>query len=253
MVRSEVRVRFPNDGAASLAQTEIPVLDHGYIKLVDYMGNDVTIVAAARHSYGKSADENDVESNTKLINFLMKHGHTSPFEQPALVFEVRAPLFVFREWHRHRMAKLNEASGRYMELPELFYVPSPERVQAQSKTNKQGSGEVLPEKAVNFFRRSVQMETQAAFAEYRYALSLGVAKELARIILPLNTYSVMVWQSDLSNLLKFLKLRTHETAQWEIRQYASAIERVVEQAFPITYKAWLQHQSGRKQEIGNNQ
>jgi thymidylate synthase (FAD) len=230
--------RFSNPGAEQWLGTEIDVLDHGYVKLVDYMGADTTVVAAARHSFGKEADEADVDSNTRLINYLMKHKHTSPFEQPALVFEVQAPIFVFREWHRHRTAKLNEMSGRYTELPELFYVPAADRVQAQSKTNKQGSGEVLPEKVVTDFRNSVQCWSSVLFGEYQYALENGVSKELARIILPVNTYSKMVWQSDLSNLLRFLTLRTSDAAQFEIRQFANAIALVTADAFPITYKAW---------------
>lgn len=233
--------RLVNPGAEQLLGVETQVLDKGYIKLVDYMGVDETIVAAARHSYGKELDLNDHLGNERLINFLMRERHTSPFEQPALVFEVKAPIFVFREWHRHRTAKLNEMSGRYTELMEEFYVPSLDRVQAQSKTNKQGSGDELHPVTQRAFIRNVEDSARGAFIEYRSHLRDGVAKELARIVLPVNTYSKMVWQCDLHNLLHFLKLRMAPAAQWEIREFANEIGKVVAASFPKVWAAFDEH------------
>lgn len=230
--------RLVNAGAEALLGVTVPVLDKGYIKLVDYMGIDETVVAAARHSYDKGLDLNDEDGNRKLIDFLMRERHTSPFEQPAMVFEVKAPIFVFREWHRHRTAKLNEMSGRYTELMEEFYVPATDRVQAQSKSNKQGSGAPLPKELAGAFQARTIMKSQECFRGYRANLRDNVAKELARIALPVNTYSKMVWQCDLHNLLHFLKLRMAPQAQWEIRQYANLIGQQVEAAFPKVWAAF---------------
>lgn len=233
--------RLVNPGAESLLGVEIPVLDKGYIKLVDYMGVDETVVAAARHSYGKGLDLDDHAGNEKLINFLMRERHTSPFEQPAMVWEVKAPIFVFREWHRHRTAKLNEMSGRYTQLIEEYYVPSPERVQTQSKTNKQGSGEQCCLDTVESFIEHVDDSSGIAFHDYETFIARDVAKELARITLPVNTYSKMVWQCDLHNLLHFLKLRMAPAAQFEIRQYAHAMGSQVQISFPKVWAAFDEH------------
>lgn len=220
------------------------VLDKGSITLVDYLGTDETIVAAARHSYGGGLDVEDHEGNARLINFLMREKHSSPFEQPAMVFEVKAPIFVFREWHRHRTAKLNEMSGRYTELMQEFYTPNPERVQAQSKSNKQGSGPYLGDDISDWFIEAVDAQCISAFDAYRRALNEGVSKELARIVLPVNTYSKMVWQCDLSNLLNFIRLRSAPTAQWEIRQFSDQIALAVQQSFPKVWAAFDEHVLG---------
>jgi thymidylate synthase (FAD) len=233
--------RLVNIGAEEHMYETYPVLDKGYIKLVDYMGSDETVVAAARHSYDKGLDLNDHEGNRKLIDFLMKNKHTSPFEQPALVFEVKAPIFVFREWHRHRTAKLNEMSARYTVLPNEFYIPNPERIQAQSKSNKQGSGEKMSVEYADMWVTRYQDDCNLAFNDYEDAVEAGLAKEVARIGLPVSTYSKMVWQSDLSNLLHFLRLRTAPTAQWEIRQFTNTISDIVAASFPKVYLAFYDH------------
>lgn len=233
--------RYVNDGAEQYMYEVIPVHNKGYIKLVDYMGTDETVVAAARHSFGKGVDFNDHAGNERLINFLMREWHTSPFEQPALVFEVKAPLFVFRQWHRHRTAKLNEASGRYMELPEDVYTPAYERIAAQSTSNKQGSGAELSSDVKDLFLEMHHKQTEAAFESYHSYLENGVARELARIDLPLSTYSVMVWQMDMHNLLHFLRLRMDSHSQQEIRDYANAIADVVKVAFPKVWAAFEEY------------
>lgn len=233
--------RLVNNGLEIEMFTQYPILDKGYIKLVDYMGTDETIVAAARHSYDKGLDPDDHIGNAKLIDFLMKNRHTSPFEQPALVFEVKAPIFVFREWHRHRTTKLNEMSARYTVMPNEFYVPSPERIAYQSKANKQGSGGSMPEGFSGIWSMMYQEQMNDVFTHYEFACAEGMAKEVARVGLPVSTYSKMVWQCDLHNLMHFLKLRTAPTAQWEIRQYADKIGEIVEQGFPKVYSSFDNH------------
>jgi thymidylate synthase (FAD) len=238
--------RLISPGAESLLGVSFPVLDKGYLKLVDYAGCDNTVVAAARQSYDKGMDQDDMTGNERLINFLMREKHTSPFEQPMMVFEVKAPILVFREWHRHRTARLNEMSGRYTQLMREFYVPAAERVQEQSKANKQGSGTIMEAEFAANFRLNVNYACNNAFDQYEEWLEAGVAKELARIILPVNTYSKMVWQCDLSNLLHFLRLRMASTAQYEIRQYAELIGKAVETAFPTVWAAFEEYTLGAK-------
>jgi thymidylate synthase (FAD) len=241
MPEQKMTSRFVNDGAEKYMNVTIPIHNGGYIKLVDYMGTDETVVAAARHSYGKGVDFNDHDGNERLINFLMRERHTSPFEQPALVFEVKAPIFVFRQWHRHRTGKLNEASARYMELPEETYEPDYARIKAQSSNNKQGSGGELPDKLKDMFLELHRKQNAEAFEMYHLHIENGVAKELARIDLPLSTYSVMVWQMDTHNLLHFLKLRMDSHAQQEVRDYANAIAGVFKESFPKIWAAFEEY------------
>jgi thymidylate synthase (FAD) len=233
--------RLVNKGAESILGEVQPVLDKGYVKLVDYMGVDETVVAAARHSYDKGVKLDDAEGNTKLINFLMNHAHTSPFEQPALVFEVKAPIFVFREWHRHRTAKLNEMSSRYTQLPSEFYIPERDRIQTQSKTNKQGSGEKLSDQIADTWMDEYLFDAVEDFKTYEWAVEQGMARELARISLPVSTYSKMVWQMDLHNLLHFLRLRMAPGAQYEIREYANVIGEIVKLTFPKVWAAFEEY------------
>lgn len=218
-----------------------PILDKGYIKLVDYLGCDNTVVAAARHSYDKGLDQDDMSGNEKLINYLMREKHTSPFEQPAMVFEVKAPIMVFREWHRHRTGKLNEMSARYAQLQREFYVPSIDRVQTQSKTNKQGSGEIMLVAFAEAFIKQTTDVCNYAFDFYEDSIDQGVAKELARLALPVNTYSKMVFQCDMHNWMNFLRLRCDSKAQWEIRQYANEIYKIMQEAFPVISAAFEEY------------
>jgi thymidylate synthase (FAD) len=233
--------RLVNAGLEEEMGISHPVLDKGYIKLVDYMGTDETIVAAARHSYDKGLDLDDHTGNAKLIDYLMKHRHTSPFEQPALVFEVKAPIFVFREWHRHRTAKLNEMSARYTVMPNEFYVPAPERVALQAKNNKQGSGVEMPAKFQEFWTNEYADNMNRVFSLYEFACAEDMAKEVARVALPVSTYSKMVWQCDLHNLTHFLKLRMAPTAQFEIREYADQIAETVKVGFPKVWSSFDNH------------
>lgn len=215
----------------------INVLDHGFVRLIDYMGDDLSVVRAARVSYQASwrAGE-DQGSDEKLIRYLWRNKHTSPFEAVTLTFEVKAPIFVFRQWHRHRTWSYNELSARYRELPEEFYVPAPEHIGTQSKDNKQGrdvSGE--PRELVP---PMIETTCRAAFETYRTLLSLGVPRELARSVLPVATYSHMFATVNLLNLFRFMTLRSHPHAQYEIKVYSDAMAKLVRPVAPVCVAAW---------------
>ena len=228
--------RITVETAEQLLGQIIPVLDHGEVQLVDYLGGDEMVCRAARVSYGElRRPQNDDRS---LIRYLLRHRHTSPFEQVILTFRIKAPIFVFRQWHRHRTARLNEISGRYSVLPEEFYIPSPEQVLAQSMKNKQGRDGELSPLTVDNYLKMLEAECEQAFETYHENLEGGVAKELARLGLPVNTYSAMYWQIDLHNLMHLLGLRMEEHAQWEIRQYADQLYRVARSVAPLSVEAF---------------
>lgn len=233
--------QWVNEGAESLLGIETTVLDKGFVALRAYQGIDETIVAAARVSYGRRVDLDAKEKNAKLINYLMRNRHTSPFEMCSLTFELKVPIFIARELVRHRTASLSEISARYAELPEEYYVPSNERIQSQSSSNKQCSGSACDQALQRRFIQGVEEVSKAQFEEYHHSLNNGVARELSRVILPLNTYTRMYWSMDLHNLFHFLKLRLPVGAQWEFRQYASRIASVVQNAFPISWAAFEEH------------
>lgn len=217
----------------------LKVLDHGFVRLVDFMGDDLSVVRAARVSYAAEwrAGENE-GSDRRLIEYLWKHQHTSPFEAVTLTFEVKAPIFVLRQWHRHRTWSYNELSARYRELPEEFYLPEESQIGVQSKDNKQGrdlSGESYT-RAEQIL--AVQMANESAFALYRNLLALDWPRELARTVLPVATYSHMFATVNLLNLFRFLTLRADEHAQYEIRVYADAMRDLARTVAPICVGAW---------------
>jgi thymidylate synthase (FAD) len=219
---------------------KIDVLDHGFVRLVDFMGSDLSIVRAARVSYNAEWRAGEDEgSDERLINYLWRNAHTSPFEHVTITFEVKAPIFVFRQWHRHRTWSFNEVSGRYAELPEEFYVPKPEHVGKQSKGNKQArdfldtSSGLRPVQC--FVYRQACLD---AFKKYRDLLQCGWPRELARAILPVSTYSHMFATVNLLNLMKFLTLRCHEHSQYEIRKYACAMKVIAQHVAPVAMRAW---------------
>lgn len=222
---------------------KIDVLDHGFVRLVDSMGGDLSVVRAARVSYDAAwrAGE-DQGSDTKLINYLWRNHHTTPFEAVTLTFEIKAPIFVFRQWHRHRTWSYNELSARYRELPEEFYLPSPEMIGVQSDKSKQARLiEQWDEEVVAHRRRqceSARKLMERAFDEYRDLLESGWPRELARAVLPVATYSHMFATVDLLNLLKFLTLRCDAHAQYEIRVYADAMRDLARTVAPICISAW---------------
>lgn len=210
--------------------------EHGYVILRDYMGSDADIVKAARISYNSSQHP---DKDRQLLRYLFRHKHTSPFEMAELQFEVQAPIFVFRQWIRHRTANVNELSARYTELPNEMFVPN--YISAQSETNKQGRREDGPLAQSDALRESIDFRNNEAYTEYQFLLGKGVARETARGVLPLNTYSKMIWKIDLHNLFHFMKLRSDPHAQKEIRVYSEAIEKIVEGLFPLSYEAWVDY------------
>jgi thymidylate synthase (FAD) len=215
---------------------KIDVLDHGFVRLVDHMGSDLSVVRAARVSYDAAwrAGE-DSGSDRRLLKYLWRNKHTSPFEVVTFTFEVAAPIFVFRQWHRHRTWSFNELSARYRELAETYYVPETGNVGVQSKDNKQ-CRVISGENALA--AHLMQNVCAGAFYTYRELLAQGVPRELARSVLPLATYSHMFATVDLLNLLKFLTLRADGHAQWEIRQYANAMLELIRPIVPVCIEAW---------------
>jgi thymidylate synthase (FAD) len=217
----------------------IPVLDHGFVRLVDHMGNDLSIVRAARVSYDADwRTGEDDGKDSKLINYLLTNRHTSPFEAVTFTFEVKAPLFVFRQWHRHRTWSFNEVSARYSELPEEFYLPEADQLNPQHASNKQMRIEGVSVEDVDVVLAFMRKANMDAFALYRALLGQGVARELARTVLPLASYSRMFATVDLHNLLHFLKLRRHAHAQYEIRVYADAMLELIKPVVPFTLNAF---------------
>ena len=225
-------------------QNQVSVLNHGLVRLVDHMGSDLSVVRSARVSYDAEwragADEG---KDAKLIDYLVRNHHTSPLECVQFTFEVKAPIFVFRQWHRHRTWSFNEVSARYSELPEEFYVPEVSQITTQSASNKQmRTSEVHPQAA--YFQKLMTEQCESIFKTYRFMLSQGVPRELARGILPVNTYSHMFATVDLHNLAHFLRLRLHEHSQYEIRVYAQAMLDLIEPLVPVTVAAIKKHSLG---------
>lgn len=225
----------------------IDVLDHGYVRLVDSMGDDLSVVRAARISYDAAwrAGE-DEKSDAKLINYLWSHAHTTPFEAATFTFEVYAPIFVFRQWHRHRTWSYNELSARYRELPEVFYVPNAAVLGVQSKNNKQARDltEVSPEWAASQIR-AIREACAQAFETYRDLLAMDVPRELARSVLPVAAYSHMFASVNLLNLFRFLTLRCDAHAQYEIRVYADAMLKLVRPVVPTCVAAWEKQRTSK--------
>lgn len=229
-------VRPTVPAAEALIGVRTPVLDHGFVVLVDYMGNDNAIVQAARVSYGLGTK--NARDDRGLIRYLMRHRHTTPFEMVEFKFLMKLPIFVARQLVRHRTASLNEYSARYSVVPDEFHLPEPEDIRAQSQRNRQGRGDALPTPAVTAFRADVERISQDAYRSYEKALEQGVARELARILLPVNLYTQWYWKTDLHNLLHFLSLRLDPHAQEEIRRFAQAMVPSVRAVAPVAYEAF---------------
>lgn len=226
--------------AEALLDKEIKVLDRGFIRLVDYMGGDGRIVQSARVSYGKGTKS--VREDEALIDYLISHQHTSPLEQVVLTFHCKMPIFVARQWIRHRAARVNEISGRYSVMEDEFYTPDESTIQYQSKDNRQGRNpEEVPADLRQKVLRMLTIGQQLAYADYQTLIEADIARELARINLPLSLYTQWYWQIDLHNLLHFLQLRMDEHAQWEIRQYANAMADVTRAVAPLAFKAFETH------------
>ncbi len=216
----------------------INVLNHGYVRLVDSMGSDLAICKSARVSY--DADWREGGDDAKLIDYLTRNRHTSPFECVQFTFEVKAPIFVFRQWHRHRTWSFNEVSARYSELPEEYYIPEVSQITTQCTSNKQMRTQTAHERA-EAYQDLISSCCVQSFAAYTDMLKAGIPRELARGVLPVNTFSRMFATVDLHNLFHFLKLRLHEHAQYEIRVYAQAMLELIEPIVPVAVAAWKRH------------
>lgn len=220
---------------------KVDVLDHGFVRLVDSMGNDLSVVRAARVSYNAAwrAGE-DQGSDARLIKYLWTNHHTTPFEAVTFTFEVKAPIFVLRQWHRHRTWSYNELSARYRELPEEFYVPKEGAIGTQSKNNKQGRDLDGNSFTTGWGLGIYKAAAKRSFQSYRDLLEGGWPRELARSVLPVSTYSHMFATVNLLNLMKFLTLREHEHAQYEIRQYAGAMRVLAQTVAPVCIKTFME-------------
>ncbi len=235
--------------------TLFPILDHGFIRIVDYMGNDSSVVQAARVSYGKGTKKSRTDEG--LIRYLMRHKHTTPFEMCDVKFHIKLPIFVARQWIRHRTASVNEYSARYSKLEDEFYIPEFENLSAQSGINRQGRGEILPHEEGKKVRKILLQDSTATYQNYEKMLSQenqeGLSRELARINLPTNVYTQWYWKVNLLNLLKFIHLRIDTHAQYEIRVYAEKLAEIVKNWVPITYQAfndyWLEGVSVSQQQV----
>ena len=214
----------------------IKIHDHGFVGLVDHMGSDGAIVEAARVSYQKGTVA--TREDRALIRYLMRHRHTSPFEMAVIKIHVRAPIFVIRQWIRHRTAAVNEESGRYSEIREEFFSPALGDIGPQSRDNKQGRTGGYTVKQQAAVQEIIEANNDFAYGQYRGLLAQDLARELARVVLPLTAYSSFYWKIDLHNLFHFLALRTDSHAQKEIRDYADAILEIIEPLFPYSVEAW---------------
>jgi thymidylate synthase (FAD) len=229
--------------AEAILDKEFPVLDKGFVRLVDYLGSDQRIVQAARVSYG--AGTKSYRQDKGLIDYLLRNEHTSPFEQVVLTFHAKMPVFVARQWVRHRTARLNEISGRYSVMKDEFYVPQGEHISLQSDDNKQGrSDEPVSPEIQQRIQESLVAQQGAAYQAYQALIDQGLARELARINLPLSMYTEWYWQIDLHNLFHFLRLRMDDHAQYEIRAYADAMFEITKTVTPMACESFLNHRRG---------
>ena len=232
----------------------LPVLDHGFVRVVDYMGDDTSIVQSARVSYGKGTKK--VSTDSGLIKYLMRHRHSTPFEMCEIKYHVKLPIFVARQWIRHRTANVNEYSARYSILDKEFYLPTKENLAAQSKNNRQGRGDLINDKQADDILKILKEDAEKSYNDYETMLNerydgtiinenkKGLARELARMNLTLNTYTQWYWKTDLLNLLNFLSLRADDHSQYEIRAYADVMIDSLKRWVPITYEAFMDYRIG---------
>ena len=235
----------------------LPALDHGFVRVVDYMGDDTAIVQSARVSYGKGTKK--ISNDKGLIKYLMRHWHSTPFEMCEIKLHVKLPIFIARQWIRHRTANVNEYSARYSILDKEFYIPSVENLASQSQVNKQGRAESLSSEEAEKVITLLKNDAEQTYRNYEVMLnensegetlddgSMGSARELARMNLTLNTYTQWYWKIDLNNLLHFLALRADAHAQYEIRVYADIILDIVKKWVPVTYEAFEDYRVGGTQ------
>ncbi|GGW36862.1 flavin-dependent thymidylate synthase [Gemmobacter lanyuensis] len=239
-------LRAVSEGMEAHLYKAAPVLDHGFVRVIDYMGNDAAIVQAARVSYG--AGTKKVNDDSGLIRYLMRHWHSTPFEMCELKLHVKLPIFVARQWIRHRTANVNEYSARYSIMDREFYIPEPQHLAAQSTVNNQGRGAVLEGAEAARVLEILKSDAARTYDHYEEMLSQdgqqGLARELARMNLPANIYTQWYWKVDLHNLFHFLRLRADPHAQYEIRVYAEAIARMVADWVPVAFGAFEDYRMG---------
>ena len=246
--------RVISPGLETILFEAIPILDHGFVRVIDYMGDDTSIVQAARVSYGKGTKK--VSTDSGLIKYLMRHWHSTPFEMCEIKYHVKLPIFIARQWIRHRTANVNEYSARYSILDKEFYLPSKENLAAQSKSNRQGRGDVLTGDQANEVLNLLKNDAERTYDNYETMLNQrydgstiddnksGLARELARMNLTLNTYTQWYWKTDLLNLMNFLRLRADSHAQYEIRAYADVMLDTLKKWVPITFEAFMDYRVG---------
>jgi thymidylate synthase (FAD) len=249
-------LRPASEGMEALLYKPIPVLDHGFVRVVDYMGNDEAIVQAARVSYGRGTKR--VQEDRGLINYLLRHWHTTPFEMAEIKLHVKLPIFVARQWIRHRTANVNEYSARYSVLDREFYIPEPQHLAAQSSSNRQGRGDVLEGDEAAEVLALLRRDSEQVYDDYALMLNdgsegkqrddrVGLARELARMNLSLNYYTQWYWKTDLHNLMGFLRLRADAHAQYEIRAYADVMTDIMAAWVPLAHAAFLEYRLGSVQ------
>jgi thymidylate synthase (FAD) len=246
--------RVTSPGLEEILYEAIPVLDHGFVRVVDYMGDDSSIVQSARVSYGKGTKK--VSTDSGLIKYLMRHRHSTPFEMCEIKYHVKLPIFIARQWIRHRTANVNEYSARYSILDKEFYMPSKDHLAAQSTSNRQGRGDLINGKQADEILNILKEDAEQTYDNYELMLNerfdgttinknnKGLARELARMNLTLNTYTQWYWKTDLLNLLNFLSLRTDSHAQYEIRAYADVMVDSLKKWVPITFDAFMDYRVG---------
>ncbi|HWK48223.1 MAG TPA: FAD-dependent thymidylate synthase [Stellaceae bacterium] len=229
----------------------MPVLDHGFVRVIDYMGDDAAVVQAARVSYGRGTKK--VQEDRGLIRYLMRHWHSTPFEMAEIKLHVKLPIFVARQWIRHRTANVNEYSARYSILDKEFYLPAPEHLAAQSASNRQGRDAVIEGEAAERVMALLREDAERTYGDYLWLLNEdetgapvdpdrpGLARELARMNLTLNTYTQWYWKTDLHNFMNFLRLRADAHAQYEIRAYADVLLDVLKAWVPLSFEAFMEY------------
>ena len=249
--------RVVSPGLEAILYEAIPVLDHGFVRVVDYMGDDSAIVQAARVSYGRGTRK--VSDDRVLIRYLMRHFHSTPFEMCEIKYHVKLPIFVARQWIRHRTANVNEYSARYSVLDKEFYLPAPDQLAAQSSDNRQGRGDVLEGSEAEQVLDLLKSDAEQTYRNYAWMLNegdegtavdpdrSGLARELARMNLTLNTYTQWYWKTDLHNLMNFLRLRADAHAQYEIRVYADAMIGTLDAWVPLAAEAFREYRLGSAQ------
>ena len=246
--------RVTVSGLEEILYEALPILDHGFVRVIDYMGNDNSIVQAARVSYGKGTKK--INTDSGLIKYLMRHWHSTPFEMCEIKYHVKLPIFIARQWIRHRTANVNEYSARYSILDKEFYLPNKENLAAQSTSNRQGRGDVLTGNQAEKVLGLLKEDAERAYKNYEEMLNqrydgsiinenkVGLARELARMNLTLNTYTQWYWKTDLLNLMNFLRLRADHHAQYEIRAYAQVMLDTLKRWVPITFEAFMDYRVG---------